>query len=301
MKAVVTGATGFLGSALVEELLAQNYEIVAVVRDSNKIPDKWLLDSRIEPVEFSVEYLSTKTADVFFHFAWKGTAGDSRADVDIQLDNVKLACEAVSLAKKMGCKRFVHAGSLMSYEIAKSFSNEEFLPAKSRVYSISKLSAEYLTKTIAVAEQIEYVNVIISNVYGVGERSTRFINATVKKMLANEKILLTEGTQDYDFIYISDAVKAFILVAKKGQNLGSYYIGNTKQIQLREFVERMYKVLESQSELVFGAVPMEKIVLNYDDLDTGRLERELNFAPEVSFEEGIKRLSDWLKSEGIDE
>ena len=138
---------------------------------------------------------------------------------------------------------------------------------------------------------------IISNVYGVGERSTRFINATVKKMLSNETIPLTEGIQQYDFIYVTDAVKAFILVAEKGQNLANYYIGNSKQIPLREFVERMYKVLDSSSELQFGVVPMEAIVLDYNELDTGRLERELGFVPQVPFEEGIKRLSDWINTE----
>lgn len=297
MKAVVTGATGFIGTALVEELLTQGYDIIAVVRDIKSISSKWLEDSRIEVVEYKVETLSAMKADVFFHFAWKGTAGDSRADVNIQLDNAKLACEAVTLAKAMGCKRFIHAGSLMSYEVLNGFASEDYLPAKSRVYSISKLTAEYMSKTIAVAEQIEYVNVIISNVYGVGERSTRFINATVKKMLANETIPLTAGTQVYDFIYVTDAVKAIILVAEKGQNLGNYYIGNSNQIQLREFVKRMYKVLDSQSELLFGAVPMEAIVLDYKELNTTRLESELGFVPEVSFEEGIKRLSDWIKSE----
>lgn len=297
MKAVVTGATGFLGTHLVEELISQGYEVIAVGRDISKMPEEWRKDNRIECVEYSVEILSKMQADVFFHLAWSGTAGNDRADVSMQLDNVKLACEAVTVAKAMGCKRFVHAGSLMSYEVVNSFSNEKFIPGKARVYSIAKLSAEYMSKTIAIAEQIEYVNVIISNVYGVGERSARFINSTVKKILSNETIPLTAGTQQYDFIYVTDAVKAFILVAEKGQNLANYYIGNSKQIPLREFVERMYKVLDSSSELQFGVVPMEAIVLDYNELDTGRLERELGFVPQVSFEEGIKRLSDWLKME----
>lgn len=295
MRAVVTGATGFLGVWLVNELVSKGYEVIAVGRDAYKMPEEWQRDNRIMCMEYSVDDLSVKKADVFFHFAWRGTTGEDRADVSVQLDNAKLACEAVVLAKAMGCKRFVHAGSLMSYEIVRSFSNDDFIPAKSRVYSIGKLTAEYMSKTIAIAEEIEYVNVIISNVYGVGERSTRFINATVKKMLSNESIPLTAGTQQYDFIYVSDAVKAIIRVAERGCNLGNYYIGNSKQIPLREFVERMYKVLESSSELKFGAVPMESIQIDYDDLDTGRLERELNFIPEISFEDGIKRLSEWMK------
>ena len=297
MKAVVTGATGFLGTHLVEELISQGYEVIAVGRDVSKMPEQWQTDNRIECVEYSKETLSKRKADVFFHFAWKGTTGDARADETVQLDNVKLACDAVRVARMMGCKRFVHAGSLMSYEVVDSFSSESFGPGKNRVYSIGKLTAEYMSKTIAIAEQIEYVNVIISNVYGVGERSTRFINATVKKMLSNETIPLTAGTQQYDFIYVTDAVKAIILVAEKGQNLANYYIGNSKQIPLREFVERMYKVLDSKSELQFGAVPMEAIVLDYNELDTGRLERELGFAPQVSFEEGIKKLGDWINME----
>ena len=67
MKTVVTGATGFLGSWLVEELVSQGYEVIAVGRDLSKMPTEWLSNNRIECVEYSVETLSKKCADLFFH------------------------------------------------------------------------------------------------------------------------------------------------------------------------------------------------------------------------------------------
>ena len=309
MRAVVTGATGFLGKWLVEELISQGNEVVAFVRDMSKIPFKWKESSSIKCVKFSLHDMESmqlegaclEQADIFFHLAWAGTSGMDRADVKLQLANVQASCNAVSLAKKMGCKRFIHAGSIMEYETVKSFSADGFAPGMGNIYSIAKTTSDYMARTLAVKEGLEYINVIISNVYGVAECSARFINVTLKKMLQGERIPLTEGIQKYDFIYVTDAVKVVLLVAEKGNSLENYYIGNSKQECLKDFVVSMHKVVESSSKLAFGEVKMGTIMLTYDEFDTYKLERELGFKPEVSFEEGIKLLSEWLKAEESNE
>lgn len=299
MTAVVTGANGFLGRYLVEELLSLGNHVIAIVKNKSKVPNEWKENSLVECIEYSKNAFPEITADIFFHFAWSGTAGVDRGNVALQLENVQLSCDAVLLAKKMGCKRFVHAGSIMEYEMTESFTRETFIPSKANIYSIGKLASDYMAKTIAVAEGIEYVNVIISNVYGVGEKSPRFVNTVVKKMLCNDEIPLTGCTQPYDFIYVTDAAKAIILVGEKGVHLGNYYIGNSTQISLKEYVQMMYEVTESNSKLMFGQINMATDVFDYKLLDTERIERELGFQPQVTFKDGIKRLSEWLKLENV--
>ena len=92
-----------------------------------------------------------------------------------------------------------------------------------------------------------------------------------------------------------DAVKAITLVGKKGINLQSYYIGNSEQYALKEFVMRMYETIGSHSQLNFGAIKMCGEPLDYKEFDTHKLKDEMNFVPEIKFEDGIKLLSKWIE------
>ena len=299
MRAIVTGATGFLGRQLVEELIAQNNEVTIIVRDINKIPEKW--KRSVHVVEVSLEELAetdiskfhNSVSDMFFHMAWSGTAGNSRTDISLQLDNVKYTCDAVKLAKKMNCNKFINAGSIMEYETMKFIPQDDSRPGLGNIYSIAKLTADCMAKTLATQEGVSYINVIISNIYGIGEKSPRFLNSTLRKMLKNERIPLTQGTQLYDFIYITDAAKAIILAAQKGKTNHSYYIGNECQQPLKEFVIEMKAILNSKSELIFGEIPYQGAMLTYEEFETKKLS-DLGFKPEISFDKGIQITRDWL-------
>jgi nucleoside-diphosphate-sugar epimerase len=209
---------------------------------------------------------------------------------------VQAACDAVKLAARLGCKRFVNAGSIMEYEAMSYIPQAGATPGMGNIYSTAKLAADFMAKTTAAKEHIEYCNVIISNIYGIGEKSGRFLNSVMRKMLQNESIAMTQGTQLYDFIYVTDAVKAIILAGINGEANTSYYIGNETQRPLREFVLDMKEILQSKSELLFGRVPFTGAMLSYREFDTEGL-KTLGFRPEISFKEGIKKTQEWIKEE----
>lgn len=120
-----------------------------------------------------------------------------------------------------------------------------------------------------------------------------FYDTTMRKMINGEHITLTHGNQLYDFIYVSDAVKAIILVGKKGKRNTSYYIGNEDKMPLKYFVIKMKEVLKSNSELAFGEIPLTGSMLSYKEFDTKRL-TTLGFHPEITFEQGILLTKDWM-------
>ncbi|MBP3489082.1 MAG: NAD(P)-dependent oxidoreductase [Roseburia sp.] len=302
MKIVVTGATGFVGKWLVAELLRQGDEVTVVVRDKRRIPDEW--KNLVYVVEAELQTLSRLDkknfpwdyADMFFHLAWSGTAGMERADTILQLQNVQAACDAVRLAKRLECGRFVNAGSIMEYEAMQYISSDGSMPGMGNIYSTAKVTADFMAKTVATKEGIGYINVIISNIYGAGEKSARFLNTTLRKMLYSEAIELTHGCQLYDFIYVTDAVRQIVLAGKRGEVNSVYYIGNAIQRPLKEFVVEMKQVLHSDSELMFGKIPFSGAMLTYKEFDTSKLEK-LGFVSEVSFAEGVKLTRDWMLEE----
>ncbi len=299
MKIVVTGATGFVGKWLVAELLKQGDEVTVVVRDEKRIPNGWRDSVYVVEAEAQTLFRLEKKdfpwdhADIFFHLAWAGTAGMERADTILQLQNVHTTCDAVRLSKRLGCGRFVNAGSIMEYEAIQYIAIDGSIPDMRNIYSTAKVAADFMAKTVAVKEEVFYINVIISNIYGVGEKSPRFLNTTLRKMLRNEKIELTHGRQYYDFIYVTDAVKQIVLAGKQGKVNSVYYIGNAQQRPLKEFVVEMKQVLHSDSELMFGKIPFSGAMLTYKEFDTSKLEK-MGFAPEVPFAEGVKLTGEWM-------
>ncbi len=299
MKAIITGATGFAGKWLVDELLSQGDDITVIVRDKGRVPKEWA--GSVHIVEAPLGQLQLLEADdftggdsdIFFHFAWDGTSGDRRADISLQLHNVEFACEAVGLAKRLHCRRFVNAGSIMEYEAMQYVPSDGSKPGMGNIYSTAKLAADFMSKAMASQAGLEYINAVISNIYGPGERSARFLNATLRKMLKNEEVPLTHGEQLYDFIYASDAAKAIVLAAKNGVGNTSYYIGNARQRKLREFIIQMKETLGSKSTLLFGKVPFSGPMMDYQELDTKRVEK-LGFMPQVGFAHGINLTREWI-------
>lgn len=302
MKAIVTGATGFVGGRLVDELLCQRDEVTVIVRNRARVPREW--NTRVHIVEASLGQLQglevqdffSPRADVFFHFAWDGTSGNKRADVCLQLQNAQFACDAVKLAGRLQCGRFINAGSIMEYEAMQYISADGALPGMGNIYSTAKLAADFMAKTVAAQEGIDYINTIISNIYGAGERSARFLNTTLRKMLNHEAIPLTHGEQMYDFIYVSDAVKAIAFAGKKGEKNASYYIGNARQHPLKEFILQMKEVTGSQSQLLFGEVPFAGATLSYREFDTEKLTR-MGCLPSIDFAQGVNLTKKWMLEE----
>ena len=303
MRFAITGAFGFVGQWIVDEFVNNDIDVVALVRSSRDLPDRW--KSKVQVIECSLEQLSNinenefgdRPIDLFFHFAWEGTAGNSRADIPLQLNNVQYTCDAVRLASKLNCRRFVNAGSIMEYEAMKYIPMDSITPGLSNIYSVAKMTADFMAKTVATNVGIEYVNVIISNIYGSGEKSARFLNTVLRKMIHNEDIPLTHGEQMYDFIYASDAAKAIYLAGLCGKNNSTYYIGSGQQKKLKEFVMQMKQITNSESRLLFGEVPFNGAMLTYKEFDTEKVRMEIGFEPYISFEEGIKRTLEGILKE----
>lgn len=123
-KAIVSGANGFVGTALCKELANQGVAIIAIVRNSNsnieslnEIKGIRIVYADLSDYKHLDDQIKDKDIDVFYHLAWNGTAGTLRSNSDVQLDNVKHTCDAVRACSRMQCQKFIFASSIMEYEI----------------------------------------------------------------------------------------------------------------------------------------------------------------------------------------
>jgi len=299
-KAIVTGANGFVGSALVRELLRHDYRIYALVREEccKNLPE----DSQISFVSCELaemgqlkEKLPISEYDTFYHFAWAGSAGPARADTALQLQNAQWTVDSLRVAKELGCKRFVCAGSIAERETIAAAYKQGNRPGMGYIYGSGKLVAHTMCMSVAAQIGIDLVWPEITNAYGVGERSPRLVNTTIQKCIRGETPRFTSGTQNYDFVYIDDVARAFRLIGENGKPFHEYLIGSSTARPLKEFLLEMQAAIAPDLLFQFGDIPFTGIDLPLSQFDCSLTEKDTGFRAEISFVEGCKRTCAWWR------
>lgn len=298
MRAAVTGAGGFLGSALTRELLAAGAEVVAIDQRPTH-PGAFRLALNLEELALVVRSGALEGLDVFYHLAWRGVSA-GREDETRQLANVAQAAAALRLAAAAGCKRFVGAGSIMELEALADCAPDR-QPGPGMVYGACKLAARQICQSLAPALGIELVWAQITNAYGPGERSPRLICATLGKLLAGEEPAFTAATQLYDFIYVDDAARALRLAGEGGRPFRHYVVGSGSPRPLKEFLLELREAAGSDLPFHFGKVPYRGVSLPPAAYDTTPLEKDTGFRPQTAFSQGIAATMAWLTGEGTGE
>lgn len=298
---IVTGANGFIGKTLVNALLEKGYHVVAL---DIRFDDVLANDSRVTCVNVMNKEVAALADKIphqeyrcFFHLAWAGTSGPARADYEVQLNNVKLTCDYIKMCSEIGCKRVVYASSINEMETYEYLQSDDIEPTGGYIYGTGKLAAHLMGETVAKLNGIEFIPVIITNIYGVGEKSARMIYTSINKLIHKEHCSFTSGYQTYDFIYITDAINSIISVAEKGKAFNRYYIGSGEPKPLREFLLEMRDIVDPEAELGLGDIPFKGVDISYSQFDLKKVERDTGYQNEVSFAEGIRMTAEYIRKE----
>lgn len=301
---IITGANGFVGGALVRELLKYDYKIYALDREgmNNNLPE----DPRVTFVPCDLaemaslkDKLPAENYDMFYHFAWVGSAGPARADTALQLQNAQWTVDSLRVAKELGCQRFICAGSIMEHETMAAAYTQGNKPGLGYIYGGGKLIAHVMCMSVAAQIGIDLIWPEITNAYGVGERSPRMVNTTIQKCIRGEAPQFTAGTQNYDFVYIDDVARAFRLIGENGKPFHEYLIGSSTARPLKEFLLEMQASIAPDLDFIFGDIPFTGIDLPLSKFDCSQTEADTGFRAEVSFAEGCKRTMEWWKKQEV--
>ncbi len=188
----------------------------------------------------------------------------------------------------------------MEYEVEAAIHAQGSKPGMGYIYGMGKHIAHCMCKSVAVDIGIELVWPMITNAYGVGELSPRFVNTTLRKIINAEPLQFTAATQNYDFVYVTDVAKAFYLIAKNGKPFCEYMIGSSTARPLKEFILEMQQALAPEATPLFGDVPFTGTNMPLSTFDTTATEQDCGFKAEVSFAEGTpegtRMTMEWLKT-----
>lgn len=294
---IITGADGFVGSYVTKHFLDEGVRVLAIGRKSKptRLEEHPLLTYLCADLTEFVEWTHKieNKYDTFIHLAWSGVSGDDRKDYNIQTENAILAVECMRYAKTLGCSRFINTGSIGEKELISLYSIEPNRAESLNNYFIGKLMAHYLLLSMAKEVDIELVCPIITNIYGEGEFTPRFINSTLRKIIKGEPLNFSAATQNYDFIHAKDAARAIYLIAKNGKAFNEYLVGSGNARPLKEYIYEIINTFDYKGEVYFSNVA--GISLPLSEYDMSKTMSECGFVPEISFKDGVLRTYAWIK------
>lgn len=298
-RAIVTGASGFIGSKLTEFLLRKGYKVTAVVREPSKLEDIASRDLSVvcaQLCEYSrlEDMIPPEDYAVFFHLAWEGTFGESFRDYSLQMRNAVYAGDALSAANRIGCRRFVLMGSLVQIETSGYIGRDEDNLRVSCIYGAAKNAAETICKVLANQNGIILNTAVLASVYGEGDRSNMIQNVLIRHLLQGKAPKLVSGDNLYDWIYIDDVINALYSISLSGIPNRTYYVGHTELQSFEELVTRARNVINPNVELRFGEMT-DKTVIDYALVDRTALFRDTGFLCRADFDASIRRTAAWLK------
>lgn len=301
---VITGATSLIGVALVELLLERGCRVHAVIRQHSSNRNELPIHSKLLIYELDVESIEKISSivkgpcDVFFHLAWIGTTHVQRTNLAMQQKNIAHTVQAVQVAKKLGCTRFVGVGSQAEYGILSEAGTPETLPHPEEPYGASKLAAYHLSRIAAQQLGMEHVWARVFSVYGPHDNKDTLITALIRQITAGETPQLTKCEQLWDYLYVADAAQALAALAARGKPGRVYCVGSGCAKPLREYVQEIVKVVSSTLQPQFGARAYAQNQVMHLQADIRSLTEDTGFVPTTGFETGILQTVQWLREKG---
>lgn len=304
-RIVVTGATSMIGAALIEECVRHNIEIYAVIRVSSgkqkRLPQNGrvhLVDCELDRLECLPELIPGK-CDTFYHIAWGNTGEARNKSTELQSRNIFYTLNAVRAAERLGCGRFIGAGSQAEYgplDVERIGPDSPVKPTTP--YGASKLAAGQLARMLCRELGMECIWPRIFSVYGIYEKETTMVSSGLRRMLAGEPTQFTPALQRWDYLYSRDAGRAFYLIGEKGRDGAIYCVGSGQARPLKDYITEMARQTGTANPGI-GAKPYpEGAVMNLC-ADIEPLQRDTGFVPEYSFEKGIEETIRWIRSQTV--
>lgn len=306
-KIVITGATSSLGTALVDECIKRNIEVLALVNPGSKNIDRITRADNVVIRECSLDALSKyesigATYDAFIHLAWAATAGEAARNlITPQTLNILHSIDAVELAERLGCNVFIGAGSQAEYGRTDEVLTEETITRPETAYGMAKLCAGQMTRLACKQKGIRHIWTRILSAYGPNCQPQTVLNYTLTELLCDRRPSLSGGDQIWDFIYTGDVARALLLLTDKGRDGEVYVIGSGSARSLREYLIEAREVVMRVSkkevpELGLGDKAYGENTVMHLACDISKLMVDTGFHCDTSFEDGIIETIKWIEA-----
>lgn len=302
-RIIITGPTGSIGIAIINQMIQNNVEVLAICRPNSKrisrIPKHKLVTvfeydlSRLHEIPIS----ELPECDVFYHLGWSGTFGASRDDMYMQNKNIRYSLDAVQLAERLRCHTFIGAGSQAEYGRVEGTLSNATPTNPENGYGIAKLCAGQMTRVLCEQKGLKHIWFRVLSIYGPYDGANTMVMSTIYKLLNHETPQFTKGEQLWDYLYSEDAGNAFYLAGEKGRHGTVYCLGSGKARKLVEFILEIQAAVGTGAKVDIGArdYAQKQVMCLCADIDN--LKKDTGFCPQYTFKEGIEKTVSWCKNQ----
>jgi UDP-glucose 4-epimerase len=308
---LVIGGAGFIGSHIVDQLLDEPVTQVTVldnfVRGTRNNLANAVQDPRVAVVDGSVmdrELLARlmEPADYVFHLAalWLfECVHEPRKALE---HNVVGTYNVVEAAHEAGIKKVVYSSSASVYGDALSTPMTEDHPFNNRtMYGATKIVGEQFFRAFNEQHGLDYAGMRYMNVYGPRMDYKGAYVSVIMKVLdridaGEAPVIFGDGSQAYDFVHVSDVARANILALTSDASTDrNYNVGTGVKTTIKELVESLLEITGSDLEPEYR--PQEQMFVTHRVGSTENAERDLGFVAEIPYEEGLRSVVEWRRSD----
>ena len=294
--AIVTGGAGFIGSHMVDLLLARDFKVGVIdnlvggreqnIAQHKRNPDFVLERADIRDYEPGAALF--QGADYVIHFAGIGDIVPSiERPTEYMSTNVLGTVRMLECARHVGVKQFVYAASSSCYGLARTPTREDHPIVPQYPYALSKYQGEQAAFHWHQVYKLPVNSIRIFNAYGTRSRTSGAYGAVfgvfLKQKLAGKPLTVVgDGTQTRDFLYVTDIAEAFLLAAETGKSGQVWNLGAGNPQPVNRLVELL------AGPVVY--IPKRPGEPDCTWADIAKIQLDLSWAQKVSFEEGVGRI-----------
>lgn len=299
-KIVIHGASGFLGRHLIRALLKTDNPVFALVRKTTKLPNfpasknLTIVEYKKSLRELEKRFSKNLKGAVFYEFAWQGVFGTERNKPEQYTVNVPLMISSVEFADYIKAKHWIGIGSQAEYGNLNKKVSETDQCQPTTLYGKAKLICSEITQDLCQEFKIDYTWLRLFSPFGPEETHDWLIPYLIKRMLKNQPVKTTLGKQRWDYLYIDDIVKVlFKLVRSPG--LGITNLGSGKAVLIKDVINKIKKLTNSNSKINFGAIPYRNDQVMYMQADISKISKQLRWQPKTDLSSGLAKTIKYYK------
>jgi len=304
MRVLLTGGAGFIGSQLLERLLARGDD-VAVIDDFNDYYDPALKRSNLPKAGFrlherdirdAAELVGREKPDAVVHLAARAGVRPSLADPLLyESVNVGGTLRLLEACRQAGVGRFVFASSSSVYGNGKAPASEDDEPLSPiSPYGISKLMGEHYVRIYSHLHGLKATCLRFFTVYGPRQRPDMAIHAFARAIAEGREIpMFGDGSTERDYTHITDILQGVLAALDKPEPFAVYNLGESRTVPLRRLIELLEGYVGKKARIKPMPEQPGDVKRTFASIDKAR--KHLGYAPKVAIEEGLRDFVEWFR------